>query len=349
MKSSRDVFSAYADRSLFLVWGPPSHGPRSLVFARELGIREMHYLDVTRRRGWWTALFKYPLLAARTLGLLFQKRPDLVFVQSPPGLAVLFVAIYCALTGSRFVVDAHSAALQLPFWTRPRWFWAWLARRALTTIVTNEYFAQMLQAWGARAMVIRDIPTTFPEGGEYPLHGAFNVVVVNTFSTDEPLGQVLDAARGLDGVQFYVTGKVSRGDPEMVASAPKNVTFTDFISTEQYYALLRGSHAVLCLTMRDNTMQRGACEALSLGKPIITSHWPLLRDYFKKGTVHVDNTSGGIRRGVLEMRSDFDAYQAGIRELQVSQQAEWQEKVRGLTALVGSAWDVPGTPEELKV
>lgn len=329
------VFPAsLAARSLFLVWGPPSHGPRSQVFARELGINELHFLNVTSRRGLWSALLKYPLLAVRTLRLLWRKKPDLVFVQSPPGLAVLFVALYCRLMGRRYIVDAHSAAMLLPYWTRPRWLWAGLARGALATIVTNEHFARTIESWGARALIIRDIPTTFPGGGTYPLNGDFNVTVVNTFSDDEPLQEVLEAAREMYGVHFHITGRLSNADQNLVASAPDNVTFTDFLSTEQYYALLRGSQAVMCLTLRDNTMQRGACEALSLGKPIITSNWPLLREYFRQGTVHVDNTSAGIRHGVYAMMATYEEHRAGIRALQRSQQAEWQQKVRELTALV---------------
>jgi glycosyltransferase involved in cell wall biosynthesis len=334
--NSRNATFPFANKSLFLVWGPPSHGPRSQVFARELGISELHFLHVTSRRGVWIAPIKYALQSVWTLSLLLQKRPSLVFVQSPPGLAVLMVAIYCALTGSRYIVDAHSAALQLSVWTKPRWLWAGLARKALATIVTNEHMAHMLQGWGARALVIRDIPTTFPEGGTYPLNGDFNVTMVNTFATDEPLQQVLEAAQGMDGVRLYVTGSIRRGDPQLLEHAPKNVTFTDFLSIEEYYALMRGSHAVMCLTTRDNTMQRGACEALSLGKPIITSHWHILKEYFHKGTVHVDNTSAGIQHGVQEMRSRYEEYVSGIRELQVSQQAEWEEKVRELESIIRS-------------
>jgi glycosyltransferase involved in cell wall biosynthesis len=301
-----------------------------------LGIREIHFVDVTSRRGAWVAPFKYALQALRTFGLLLRKRPRLVFVQSPPGLAVLVVYLYCMMTGSHYIVDAHSAALQLPFWTKPRWFWSALARSALTTIVTNEHFEEVLHGWGARALVLRDIPTTFPNGEPYPMNGDFNVTVVNTFSSDEPLEQVLEAARELEGVRLYITGKVSRGDPALLERAPQNVKFTDFLSTEKYYALMRSGHAVMCLTTRNHTMQRGACEALSMGKPIITSHWPLLQEYFKQGTVHVDNTSSGIRSGLYEMKSHYDRYLSGIRDLQVSQQAEWQKKVRELAALVGS-------------
>jgi hypothetical protein len=92
----------------------------------------------------------------------------------------------------------------------------------------------------------------------------------------------------------------------------------------------------MCLTTRDNTMQRGACEALSLAKPIITSQWPLLREYFHQGTVHVDNTGAGIRRGVQEMCSRYEEYVTGIRTLQVRQQAEWREKLTELIGLVES-------------
>jgi glycosyltransferase involved in cell wall biosynthesis len=328
------TFSEFADASLFLVWGSPSHGARSQWWARELGIRELHFIDVTSRRGVWVAPFKYALQGLRTFVLLFRKRPKLVFVQSPPGLAVLVVAIYCALTGSKFVVDAHSAALLLPFWTRPRWLWGGLARRAVATIVTNEHFAEMLADWKAPSLVVRDVPTTFADAGPYPVKGDFNVMVVNTFSSDEPLQEVLEAARGMTGVTFYVTGRLSGGDPDVLREAPDNVEFTDFLSTEAFYSLMRSGDAVMCLTTRDHTMQNGACEALSIGKPIITSNWGLLRDYFSKGTVHVDNTRAGIRQGVDEMRAHYPQYVSGIRELQVDQQAEWGRKTEELVAMI---------------
>ena len=319
---------------MFLVWGPPSHGPRSQVFAKELGIDELHFVYSTTRRGLLSAPFKYAYQAVQTLRLLFRKRPSIVFVQSPPSLAVLFVYVYCALTDSRYVIDAHSAALLLPVWTRPRWLHSFLARRAVVTIVTNEHFQHMIHGWGGRAFILRDIPTTFTQAGSYPLNGQFNVAVVNTFSGDEPLREILEAAAGLDGVHFFVTGKKSNADRQILAGAPSNVYFTDFLPRESYYALLASSQAVMCLTTRDHTMQRGACEALSLGKPIITSRWPTLREYFYKGTVHVDNTVTGIRQGVLDMKEHYSLYQVEVGDLQSAQRREWQEKVEALTGLI---------------
>jgi glycosyltransferase involved in cell wall biosynthesis len=138
----------------------------------------------------------------------------------------------------------------------------------------------------------------------------------------------------LPDVNFYVTGKIGQSHSDVVDKAPPNIQFTDFLPDQAYYGLLNSAQAVMCLTKRNHTMQRGACEALSLGRPIITSDWPILRQYFRKGTVHVDNTSDGILQGVIEMKQHYSSYEEGIRELQSDQQREWQEKVSTLASLV---------------
>lgn len=325
-----------AGSAAFVVWGPPSHGPRSRVLARELGIDALHYIHSSTRRGPASAPLRYAYQAVETLRVLLRDRPRLVFVQSPPGFAVLFVALYCRLAGARYLVDAHSAAMQLWFWNRPAWLYRLLARRALATIVTNQRFQRMIEGRGGRAFVLRDIPTRFERNGDYPLDGGFSVAVVNTFADDEPLGAILDAARELPDVRFYVTGKTKMAPPGLLERAPPNVRFTGFLPDGEYYSLLDGAHAVLCMTTRDHTMQRGACEALSLGKPIITSDWPLLRSYFRQGAAHVPNTSMGIRQGVLMVRGQLPRYQAEIAALRDARRQEWQANKRALLKLIRS-------------
>jgi len=319
--------------ALFLVWGPPSHGPRSKVFARELGITELHFVYSTRRRGWLAAPFKYSYQALNTLRLLCKQRPKLVFVQSPPSFAVLFVYLYCALTHSHYFVDTHSDALQSRYWTRPRFLYRFLARHAAATIVTNSHFQAQFAAWGARAIVIQDIPSRFPVEPVAPFPTPFNLVVVNTFAYDEPLAAVLAAAASLPDVHFHITGNKRRADPELLAQAPANVHFTDYLPDPAYYGLLQASDGVICLTTRDHTMQRGACEALSLGRPIITSHWPLLRDYFSQGTLHIDNSPAALSAAVRELRANRATYLADITALRDARQQEWETKVAQLTHL----------------
>ena len=326
--------------ALFLVWGPPSHGPRSRAFARGLGI-DVQFISSTRRRGLLAAPYKYSHQAVKTLSLLSRRHPHVVFVQSPPSFAVVVVWLYCLVMNARFAVDAHSDAMQSVYWTRPRWLYRYLARRALTTIVTNEYFARKVRGWGGRALIVRDIPTDFPTRA-YPVEGSFNALVVNSFATDEPLGEIIAAAKGLEDVVFYVTGDKSRAPRGLTPSVPNNVRFTDYLDDASYYGLMAASQVVICLTTRDHTMQRGACEALSMGKPIITSKWPLLESYFSKGTVHVCNRADEIRNGVREIMQHHSRYKAEIGQLQTEQRRAWHSARDALVSLLSTSSAVGG-------
>ncbi|OGO36657.1 MAG: hypothetical protein A2Z03_06745 [Chloroflexi bacterium RBG_16_56_8] len=320
----------------FIVWGPPSHGPRSQVLARELGIESLHFVRAGARRGVLSAPFRYMYQAFETLRRLWRERPQVVFVQSPPSLAVLSVYVYCRMTGASYLIDAHSAALLQRVWMWPRWLHRILIASAITTIVTNEHFAAQIQADGGHAFVLRDVPSRFGKQSTYPLHGKFNIAIVNTFADDEPLEEMLAAAKELTDVEFYITGKKQHARAEVLALAPANVHFTDFLPDDAYYALLDGVDGVMCLTTRQHTMQRGACEALSLGKPIITSDSHLLRSYFERGAVHVSNQRESIREGILRLRTGLDRYQAEILDLREERRREWQQKKQALAGLIAA-------------
>lgn len=247
----------------------------------------------------------------------------MVFVQSPPSFAPLLVAVYCRISGASFVVDAHSDAMLSPRWTRPRFLYRWMSRAAAATIVTNDSFAEAIERQGATALVVRDIPTSFQLGEPPQLPDGANIMVVSSFATDEPLAAIKEAARMVPDVQFHMTGSPDRADPSTLEDLPANLTLTGFLADEDYYALMDTCDAVMCLTTRDNTMQRGACEALSLGRPIVTSDWPLLRDYFHLGTVHVSPTAQDIASGVERILGQHDRYVREIRLLGEHQDAEW--------------------------
>lgn len=321
-------------RCAFIVWGPPSLGPRSQVLARELGIQSLHFIHADIRRGALSAPFRYASQAFGTLRRLLRERPQVVFVQSPPSLAVLCVYLYCRMTGSRYLVDAHSAALQLRIWMWPRWLHRFLVTRAITTMVTSEHFQAQIQAEGGHAFVLPDIASDFDRLVDYPLPGRFKIAVVNTFAEDEPLPAILAAARELPEIDFYITGNTQRARAEIFAHCPDNAHFTGFLPDASYYALLSAADAVMCLTTREHTMQRGACEALSLGKPIITSDTRLLRSYFDRGAVHVLSEHSSIREGIMRLRADLARYRDEILDLQSERRREWQEKKHALAALI---------------
>jgi glycosyltransferase involved in cell wall biosynthesis len=321
-------------QALFLVWGPPSHGPRSRVLAKKLGIDAI-FIEGARRRGLVAAPMKYPLQTVKTLRLLATRKPQIAFVQSPPSFAPLVLALFGRVTSTRFIVDGHSDAFQAFYWTRPRWLFRWIYRSAMVTIVTNEAMAADLESFGATTLILRDVPTEFPgTGSTYDVPDGFNIAVVSTYASDEPLAEVLDAARTSPHVTFHVTGKLKNAPQELVTDAASNIVFTDYLPDEQYYDLLRSCDAVMCLTTRDNTMQRGACEALSLARPVITSDWPLLRTYFREGAIFVQPSSESISHGVETAAASKDVLTAQMVEMKKHQAKDWQRGLEQLDRLV---------------
>jgi len=129
-------------------------------------------------------------------------------------------------------------------------------------------------------------------------------VFVCTYSVDEPVGAVVEAARRLPDVWFSFTGDPDYAPRGFRESLPKNIRLTGFIPDGEYVSLLRAADAILVLTRDDHTMQRGGYEAVALEKPLITSAWTLLRQVFSRGTVHVDNSPEGIAQAFLIARGD---------------------------------------------
>jgi glycosyltransferase involved in cell wall biosynthesis len=204
-------------------------------------------------------------------------------------------------------MDSHTGVFLEPKW---RWLGSlhgFLARRASISIVTNDYLGGILESWHGRYFVFPDVPTEFPDAEVIPERPEDFVVVVNSFSYDEPLNQVIAAARELPSVSFAVTGDVRRCPPEILKNVPNNVRFTGFVSPPEYV--------------------RGAYEAMSLGVPIVTSNWPLLKETFFKGTCHTDNTSECIAAALRDILANKALFRAEIADLKRQRRKIWTEKL----------------------
>ncbi|MCB0170647.1 MAG: hypothetical protein KDJ97_08850 [Anaerolineae bacterium] len=317
-------------KMIFLAW--IDHNRRSQLIAQKLNMPL--YLVQSLKRHYYSAPLRYILQTVKTLGILRQEKPDVVFIQNPPIFAVLIVYLYARFAGAQYIIDSHTGALIAPWWKWSLPIHGFLSRRALTTMVTNNYLATMVKNWDANTFILADIPTTFPEGSAYPVNGKFSIAVINTFSPDEPIEEILEAATDLSDVNFYITGNLLRAKKNYLENHPDNVKFTGFIPDDKYFGLLRAVQAIMVLTKDNHTMQRGACEAVSLGKPIITSKWPVLEHYFNKGTLHVENTRHEIKNAVLHMQHEKDRLEVEILTLQRERWLEWQQKQAELLDLI---------------
>lgn len=307
---------------------------RSDGIAYHLGANSYHFRDLKRLTNVFS-LLKYILASFKTLIVLHKESPDVILVQNPPVFAVLVVWFYCILCRVHYVVDTHSAAFTSRRWITFLWIYRFLAKRALTNILHNEPLAQIVSNWDAPTIVLEDAPQLYTDR-KYPFCEGFNVVVVCIYSHDEPIYEVIEAARRMRDINFYITGSLKNAPQEIKMIIPKNVTLTDYLAQEDYVALLMGCDIVVSLTTNDNTMQCGAHEALELVRPIITSDWPVLKEYFSKGTIHIDNTASSLVEAIKDMKAKYSHFLDEIRILREERHTMLQKKLSKIFELLDS-------------
>lgn len=317
---------------IYISWQPSCS--RSDNTARELGGESyLVYYDFLGSH-YGTIAIKYFLQSLKTLALLLRKRPRTVFVMSPPLFAAVPVFVYCKLFRKNYVVDAHTGAFFDPLWQKVMFLQKFFCRKARFTIVTNPKLGDIVDSWGGRHLVIPDVPVQYPEPSKPGFEAETNIVLVNSFAPDEPLEEFLQAADQFPGIQFHVTGKVNGQVKKIVESAPSNVTFTGFLPDDLYHGLLLAADAVAVLTTRNHTMQRGAYEAVYLGRPVITSDWPVLRHNFPYGTVFVDNSVEGITQGIQAAMEDLPGLKQEAERLKQWKLKNWQDRKSSIQAMI---------------
>jgi len=311
----------------FITWYP--YCRRSDALAEALG-GSSHLLHYLRFKQPIYAPFKYVAQTLATLRALRRERPRWILVAVPPVFAALPVLLYARRYGCRVAIDAHTGIFDDRRWTWLMPLTRFVFRRADSVIVTNAHLQEVVESWGARSVIIGDVPVRFTEGVGPPPCDAPRVVVINTFSDDEPIAEVVEAARQCADTRFFVTGDLRSASKRLLASVPPNLSFTDFLPEEEYAGLLRSAEVVVVLTTHDHTMQRGGYEAVALAKPLVTSDWGLLRETFSRGTVHVDNSASAIARGVSEALSNRESLELEMQGLRIERATIFETRLTQL-------------------
>ncbi|MHC4181469.1 MAG: glycosyltransferase family protein, partial [Planctomycetota bacterium] len=240
----------HRDRRVFVSWW--KYTSRPVSFALAMGAENYFF---AQGASLW--LFKYIPRALCCFWILLKRRPRLVFVSNPPTLAPFLVWLYCLLFDARYAIDCHTSAFDRKRWLRLMPLHGWLARRAIWEATTNEDLDRRINGMGAQGVVVPDIPFELPDGN-YPVEkNQFTVAFICSFDVDEPVLEALKAARQLPDVRFYVTGNPKKAAPEVHQAKPDNVTFTGYLTNEDYGGLLRTANVLMALTTFDHTMQRG--------------------------------------------------------------------------------------------
>jgi glycosyltransferase involved in cell wall biosynthesis len=247
-------------------------------------------------------LIRYITSFPVTIAKLWQRRPDIVFTKNQPIFLVLAVAAYCKLKDVPYIIDSHSGPFNDPKWRWSLPLYRVLARHALLNINHTDHHKKVVESWGGDSTTMGDIPIRTDEIARNPGTERPYIAVVMSFSFDEPVTEIFDAARKVPEMHFYLSGNYNKLPRARIDSRPANVKLTGHLPFPRYLGLLRDSIGIMVLTTRDNTMQSGAYEALSLGVPIITSDFQVLRDCFGDAAIYVDNTADAIAEAVRNLQ-----------------------------------------------
>ena len=314
-----------------MVWAP--YEDRTASFAEKLNatLYNIHYMQYKRP---YIAPFKYIFQALKTFQILISKRPDYIYITNPPSFAPLCVMIFCKLFGKQFVMDTHPPALYSKKWGWTVPLQRFVSRHAMMNVTDQKRYKELFESWGAKCLVMenpleRDIDIDSLE----PTRENFEVAVVNTFAEDEPFDIILEAARQLSNVIFRITGDIDRADPILVKSAPDNVQFTGYLRGTDYWDLISSTRATMVLTTFPNSLVGGGMDGIILGKPLILSDQPTLREYFTKGTAFAENTTEGLLKGVQHVLDNEEALKNEIAELNIEKKKQWKKDFQNLQRL----------------
>jgi glycosyltransferase involved in cell wall biosynthesis len=313
-------------------WISWEHHRRSKEICAYLGIENKVFASKRSR------LLRHPLAVTKTMGYLFQHRPQTLIVQCPSVFLALLACFLKPLLGYTLLVDAHSDALtpDKPILQRFYFLYAWIHRKADVVVVTNDNVVHIVEKHGGRAFVLPDRLFEPPVLGSKPLRSKHNIAFVCSFDVDEPYAEVFEAFRDARDTTLYVTGRAPQEVLEKYQDY-KNIVFTGFTPLKDYLTLLRSVDGILALTTRENSTLCAANEAVSFAKPMIISNSAYLRSYFAKGTIYTANTTTAIREAYETFLRDYDRLQTEMTAFKPQLSRAWEEQGKKFKALVHSS------------
>ena len=326
-------------KNVFIVW--KEYQRRVEVMAPYLGAECFYFHHAWEERSKFFKLLSYIPKTFNTLKCLLRNKPSLVFVQYPPTTALYAVALYAWISGAKYVSDCHMGV------TNARWLKLPLARTLLKgggVIVHNEHLVEQTEAdLQIKPFVLRDGITKkrSPKSGDNALLKNLELTAKNyvifpcSFSDDEPIQEVIDAAQALPEIRFVMTWHVEKLAKHIRDSLPPNIKLTGFLKTEDFNCLFTNAGAALVLTKHENVQLSGMQEAMAFGIPAVVSDLRTTRFLYRNYPVYVDNTAASIAHGVRFAIQNRMGLERQMEQLRLESEKEFFDQVTSLKFALG--------------
>jgi len=324
-------------KAIWITW---ERQRRSIELAKAFGAKYFELLKASDDIP--SVPIRYLLLSVKTILIVVRERPRIIFAQNP---SIVLASVLCAfkkIGKYKLVVDRHSNfKLESISDRNIKWrifhcLSKYSVRIADLTIVTNEFLCRLVNLWSGNGYILQDRLPELRNEETTKLIGEKNIVFISTFSPDEPIDEVIAAARRLNNKWvIYITGNYKKYRKYGIAdNVPENVVLTGYLPEKEYQKLLLSADLVAVLTMQEHTLNCGAYEGIAIGKPLVLSDTQAIRDYFRKGVVYsspfAESIEKAIRKGIEDKKLLTDEIDILKEELTVC----WHQKFQKLNEVI---------------
>jgi len=274
--------------------------------------------------------FEYLFKSIQTLKLFLQRKPDVIWVQLPPTPILHLAFLYKVLFNAQvqIVADCHNATFRKPWIHIPGTIK--LLQQCDLVLVHNEWVEKSVisNGWSSdRVSVLEDPPASIPMNNQVSPADFPHpwIIFPCSFNQDEPIENVLEAARLAPELTYILTGKTTRAKGiHNLNNAPDNVKMVGFLSEERFNSFLCHSEVVMGLTKLEGVQLSVANEAVGICKPMVLSDTKTLREIFSKGAIYVDSLkpisiAQGCREAVLRKAEMIQE----VTNLRMSREKDW--------------------------
>lgn len=286
---------------------------------------------------------RYLTCALIMIGHLIRRRPRTVIVVNPPVWPGIIGLAYARVRGGRFFLDSHPGGFGAQGHTveaRLQRLHRFLVRHADGVLVACDHWVDVVESWGGRAVVVHEPLRDRGAAGSASNHGLPATrpdrpvaLFVCIFAPDEPVAEVIGAARLQPGVDWWITGDPERAPSGLLDGLPENVRLTGYLGPEQYDAALRKADTVIALTTEPTSIMRAAYEAVDARVPLVVSDHPMITATFPFA-VPTPNSADGLAESVGSITADLARARSNTGAARLDHAMRWQRQLADLARLV---------------
>ena len=246
-------------------------------------------------------------------------RPKYVFTfQAHPFITISAILGTWIARKGIVIPDLHTASYTDHFsgiqGALSKWIWTLCPVILIHNPESKEYLSKIIPEIKNNLFVLEDALPAFPKSNNQFDDSKLKCALISRFADDEPIEKFLNAVLTIDDCHFYVTGNSKKANFD-ISKFSSNITFTDFLSDENYLNLLQSTDFLVILTTRELTLLSGGYESLALKKPMIVSDTRTLREYFGDGAIYTLNNEKSISNSIRAIIPKLDFQKTVISNL----------------------------------